>query len=109
MAELRRELACDVRDVERSTQALKSAVTDPKFYMKKFPWATLAVAAGIGFLLIPKKRKAVAYPDPETLAELIRKNQVHVEATAGAKETKGLVGTLVGLALSWALKSGLNY
>lgn len=109
MAELRRELACDMRDVGRSARAMKSAVTDPKFYVKKFPWATLAIAAGIGFMLIPKKKKEVAYPDPETLAELIRKNQVKVEASASVKDTKGVVGTLVGLALTWALKTGLNY
>lgn len=105
MAELRRELSCDVRDVSRSAKAM----TQPSYYVKKFPWATLAVAAGVGFMLIPKKRKEIAVPDPKMLAELIAKNQVRVEASAGAKETKGAVETLLMMGVTWAAKAGLKY
>jgi hypothetical protein len=105
MAELRRELACDVREVSRSAKAM----TEPSYYVKKFPWATLAVAAGVGFLLIPKKRKEVAIPDPKMLADLIAKHQVRVEASAGAKETKGAVETLLMMGVTWAAKAGLKY
>jgi hypothetical protein len=72
MAELRRELVYDMQDVSRSAKAMAS----PSFYIRKFPWATLAVAAGLGYILIPKK-KHVVKPDMEALAELVRKNQVN--------------------------------
>jgi ElaB/YqjD/DUF883 family membrane-anchored ribosome-binding protein len=53
MAELRRELAFDVRDVSRSARAM----TNPAYYVRKFPWATTAAAAIVGYLLIPKKKR----------------------------------------------------
>lgn len=105
MAELRRELTYDVRDVGRSARAM----TNPSFYVRKFPWATLAVAAGVGYMLIPKKKKEVVYPDPKTLAELISKNQVGVAGSTSAKESKGVVETLVMMGLTWAARTGLNY
>ena len=67
MAELRRELTIDVRDVSRSAHEMAS----PMYYIRHFPWASAAVAAGIGYLLVPKK-KHVVKPDPEMLAELLR-------------------------------------
>jgi hypothetical protein len=104
MAELRRELACDVQDVTRSAKAMAS----PSFYIRKFPWATLAVAAGAGYMLIPKK-KQVVQPDMESLAELVRKNQVNINTSKAADESQGMVKTLVVMGLTYAAKAGMNY
>src|SRR4051794_37205889 len=90
MAELRRELAYDVRDVGRSARAIAS----PAFYVRKFPWATTAVAAAIGYLLIPKK-KQIVQPDPEMLAELVRKHQIKIDSSAAAKDRQGMLQSLV--------------
>src|SRR6476661_4394086 len=103
MSELRRELVYDVQDVSRSAKAMAS----PSFYIRKFPWATLAVAAGLGYLLIPKKRQVVQ-PDMEALAELVRKNQVNIN-TSKAAESEGMVKTLAVMGLTWAAKAGMNY
>lgn len=103
MAELRRELVHDMQDVSRSAKAMAS----PSFYIRKFPWATLAVAAGLGYLLIPKK-KQVVQPDMEALAELVRKNQVNIN-TSKAAESDGMVKTLAVMGLTWAAKAGMNY
>jgi hypothetical protein len=104
MAELRNELACDVQDVSRSAKAM----TSPSFYIRKFPWATMAVAAGIGFMLIPKKKKVIQ-PDMEALAELVRKNQVNINASKAADESQGIMKTLAVMGLSWAARAGTNY
>jgi len=104
MAELRRELTYDVRDVGRSARAMAS----PAFYVRKFPWATTAVAAAIGYLLIPKQ-KQIVQPDPEMLAELVRKNQVRVDASAAAKDRQGMLQSLVVMGVTWAAKAGLNH
>jgi hypothetical protein len=103
MASLRRELTHDVEDVTRSAKAMAS----PSFYVRKFPWATLAIAAGVGYLLIPKKKQVIK-PDMEALAELVRKNQVKIN-TAKAEESQGMVKTLAVMGLSWAAKTGMNY
>jgi hypothetical protein len=104
MAELRRELTYDVRDVGRSARAMAS----PAYYVRKFPWATTAVAAAIGYLLIPKK-KPVVQPDPELLAELVRKNQVRLDASAAVKDQQGMLKSLVVMGVTWAAKAGVNY
>jgi hypothetical protein len=104
MAELRRELMCDVRDVGRSARAM----TNVSFYVRQFPWATLAVAAAAGYMLVPK-RKEVVYPDPKTLAELVRKEQVRVDTSKAAKESRGLFQSLLVMGLTWAARTGLNY
>jgi len=104
MAELRRELTLDVEDVTRSAKAMAS----PSFYIRKFPWATLAVAAGVGYMLIPKKRQVIQ-PDMEALAELVRKNQVQINTSQATEESQGMVKTLAVMGLSWAAKAGMHY
>jgi hypothetical protein len=104
MAELRRELSCDMQDVSRSAKAMAS----PSFYIRKFPWATLAVAAGVGYLLIPKKKQVVR-PDMDALAELVRKNQVNINTSKASEESQGMLKTLVVMGLSYAAKTGMNY
>ena len=104
MAELRRELTHDVQDVTRSAKAMAS----PSFYIRKFPWATLAIAAGVGYMLIPKKKQVIK-PDMEALAELVRKNQVNINASKATEESQGMVKTLAVMGLTWAAKAGMNY
>lgn len=104
MAELRRELTHDVEDVTRSAKAMAS----PSFYVRKFPWATLAIAAGVGYMLIPKKKQVIK-PDMEALAELIRKNQMNINPAKAAEESQGMVKTLAVMGLTWAAKAGMNY
>jgi len=103
MAFLRRELTHDVEDVTRSAKAMAS----PSFYVRRFPWATLAIAAGVGYMLIPKKKQVIK-PDMEALAELIRKNQLNINP-AKAEESQGMVKTLAVMGLTWAAKAGMNY
>src|SRR6476619_1844145 len=102
MSELRRELVYDVQDVSRSAKAMAS----PSFYIRKFPWATLAIAAGVGYMLIPKKKQVIK-PDMEALAELVRKNQVNINASKAAEESQGMVKTLAVMGLTWAAKAGM--
>jgi len=103
MAELRRELTIDVHDVSRSARELAS----PMYYVRHFPWATAAVAAGLGFMLVPKK-KHVVQPDPEMLAELVRTQQVKVD-TKAVEEKQTMLKSLVMMGLTWGLRTGLNY
>jgi hypothetical protein len=104
MAELRRELTFDVRDVGRSARAM----ANPVFFVRKFPWATTAVAALVGFMLVPKK-KQIVQPDPEMLAELVRKNQVKLDSSAASKDQQGMLKSLVVMGATWAAKQGINY
>jgi hypothetical protein len=104
MAELRRELTCDVEDVSRSAREM----ANPMYYIRHFPWASAAVAAAVGFILVPKK-KQVVQPDPEMLAELVRKQQVKVDTVKAGSDTQSMLKGLVVMGLTWAMRTGLQY
>ena len=104
MAELRRELTCDVRDVGRSARKM----ANPLYYVRRFPWASAAVAVAIGYLLVPKKNQVIE-PDRKMLAEMVRKNQVKVDTSKAGTEKQGMLQSLVVMGLTWALRTGLSY
>jgi ElaB/YqjD/DUF883 family membrane-anchored ribosome-binding protein len=110
MAELRSELTCDVRDVHRSTREMAEhakELANPMYYIRRFPWASAAVAVAIGYLLVPKKRQVIK-PDPEMLAELVRTKQIKVD-TGKAADKQTMLQSLAVMGLTWAAKTGLNY
>ena len=76
------------------------------YYIRHFPWASTAVAAGIGYLLVLKKH--VVKPDPEMLAELLHIQQVKVD-TSKVEDKQSMIRGLVVMGLTWGLKNGINY
>lgn len=104
MSELRANVATDVREVRRSAEKL----AHPMFLIRRFPWASVALAAGIGYALVPK-RKTVVMPDREMLAELIRKEQIKVDTSKATKDSQGLFRSLAVMGLTWGVRTGLNY
>ncbi len=83
-------------------------MTNLSFYVRQFPWATMAAAVAAGYILVPKKREVV-YPDPNTLADLVKRQQVRVDTSAAAKESQSVLRTLLVMGLTWAARTGLNY
>jgi hypothetical protein len=103
MAELRRDLITDVRQVSDGARVM----TDWKFYVGRFPWVALGLAALAGFMLIPKK-KAVISPDQDALAELVRKK--HLRLNVDHKQEKpGLLNAIVATGASVAAKAAMGY
>lgn len=97
MAALRRELVHDVEQIAESTQAM----TDWTFYVRRFPWAAVGVAAAAGFLLVPRKKTTVT-PTPEQLAALANSKEFVAAATNQLKPPesvfKGIAATLAAMA-----------
>jgi hypothetical protein len=97
MAALRRELDHDVEHVAKSAKAM----TDWTFYVRRFPWAAVGVAAAAGFLLVPRKKTSVA-PTAEQLAALVQNKQFVAAATDQLQPPpsvlKGLAATLAAMA-----------
>lgn len=104
MAELRRDLTGDVREVGRGA----CEMTDWTHYVRRFPWATVAVAAAIGYMLVPR-RKQIISPDPALLAEMVKNREVRVEAVNRTKESQGLMKSLLAMGVTWAAKAGMEY
>jgi hypothetical protein len=104
MAELRRDLDCDVREVSRGARVM----TDWKFYVRKFPWAVVGAAALAGYMLIPK-RKPVIKPDPEMIQELVRQKKIKVESVTKQPEKPGMMKSLLMMGLTYAARAGAQY
>ncbi len=113
MAELRRELTCDVDDVSRSVREVgRSAreMASPLYLIRNYPWVSAAVAGAVGYLLVPKKRQQqVVKPDPELLAELVRKEHIKLDTSKASGETDGMLKSLAVMGITWAAKAGMNY
>jgi ElaB/YqjD/DUF883 family membrane-anchored ribosome-binding protein len=111
MAELRSELTCDVRDVKRSTREMADQARElasPMFYIRRFPWASAAAAIAVGYLLVPKKRQVIK-PDPEMVAELIRKHKLNLDTSKVSQDKQSILQSLAMMGLTWAVKAGMNY
>lgn len=103
MAEVRSKLSDDVQDLGHSARAM----TDVGHYVRRFPWATVAVALAIGYLLVPKKRQRV-YPDPALLAKMIEQKQLRVEASPQESSPKSVLKSLVATGLMTAARTGMG-
>ncbi len=88
MAQVREELTEDVQDLRARVENLK----DWRTIVRKHPWAVLASAAAVGFLLVPK-RPRIVYADAETLAKVAMQQPLKVEATEHKRP--GLLGGLL--------------
>jgi hypothetical protein len=104
MAELRRELESDVRQVKQGA----SVVTDWRFYVRKFPWAVAGAALVAGYLLVPKRKKVVK-PDPEMIEELVRQKKIRVESVTPQVDKPGVIRPLLMMGLTYALRTGFTY
>jgi len=104
MAELRRELECDVREVSRGARVY----SDWKFYVRKFPWAVAGAALLAGYMLVPK-RKPIVKPDAETIAELVKQKKIRVESVTPDPNKPGLMKSLLMMGLTWAVRQGVQY
>jgi len=98
MAALRRELDHDVQHMAESAKAM----TDWTYYVRRFPWAAVGLAAVAGFLLVPRKKTAVT-PTPEQLAALVQNKQF---VAAAADQLKPPQSVLKGLAATLAAMAG---
>lgn len=80
---------------------------DWKHYVRLFPWGSLAVAAAVGFLVVPRRARVVR-PDPQELAELVRKNQIAISPPP-AKRRPGILESLVSTAGSMLVRAAVGY
>jgi hypothetical protein len=105
MASLRREIASDVEQVTESARAM----TDWTFYVRRFPWAAVGVAAAAGYLLVPRKKPATVAPTAEQLAALANSKEFAAAATQQLKPPESLLKGLAVTVAAIAGKAALSY
>jgi len=108
MAQIRRELHEDVQEVVAGAEA----VTDWRRYIRMYPWASVGIAAAIGYLIVPKRRRSV----PRDLARQADVAEVRealsrsTRAEPEAKKTrKSLIGAGLGMLAPLAWRAVQNY
>jgi hypothetical protein len=107
--QLRRQMAQVRRDlVDEADQIAESArtITDWRYYVASYPWASMAVAAAVGYIAVPR-RLEIVQPDPDTLAKLARQERLVVKPKAEAEPKKGLAGTLFTFLSSMVIRGAL--
>jgi hypothetical protein len=103
MAELRSDLTGDVRAVGRSARVM----TDWTFYVRRFPWVMVGLAAIVGYMITPRKKQVIS-PDQAALADMVRKKQLRLDVDH-KHEKPGMLQTLLMMAVTWGAKAGMNY
>ena len=74
MQQLRCEIDGDMEDMSASARTM----VDWKHYVKTYPWVCLGAAVALGFLIVPKRSRAIR-PDLATLTELARTGHLVVK------------------------------
>ena len=105
MAAIRRDMHDEVDGIVENAKEL----VDWKYYVRQWPWAAVASAAAVGYLMVPRKIE-VMRPDAATLAKLAKDNRVVVESQPQtAAKSSSLVSTILSLAANTALRAGVAY
>ena len=108
MAQIRRELHEDVREVVAGAEA----VTDWHRYIRMYPWASVGVAFAVGYLIVPKRRRSVPR-DIATQADVSRireaVEEVKPRVVREEKPRKSLLMAAFGLVSPLAWRVAQNY
>lgn len=93
-------------EVETIVQSAR-ALSDWRYYAKNHPWLCAGAAAGLGFMLIPRRK--VAGPQGDDAKELIAMlKKHHVRGVAVAGPPSGLLKTVAGLATPLLIRAATN-
>jgi hypothetical protein len=103
MRSVRCEVGEDVQGIVDNARVL----TDWHYYVSTYPWLCVGAAAALGYLVIPTRVHYVK-PDPAALAELARQHKLVVQQTDSSKPKPGLMGAVVGMAVSALLQGGIG-
>ena len=102
MQQIRCEIDGDMEDMSASAHTM----VDWKHYVKTYPWVCLGAAAALGFLIVPKRSRAIC-PDLATLTELARTGHPVVKPAPAA--TRGMIDALVATVASIAVRKATAY
>jgi len=106
MRQIRRDLRANVEEIVVGA----SQMFDWKSYVRSFPWTTVATAAILGYLLVPRRREAVATPreTKESLDKLTQEVKAAVTPPP-PPPSPGLIGAVLPVLGGIALRVGTSY
>ena len=113
MAQIRRDLHSDVQSVVQGAEA----ATDWRRFIRGYPWASIGVALAVGYLIVPRRHRALGTTINLAPAEIARAVAAEVpkalkrpkDPEPEKKKGKGLVGTALGMLAPVALRAVQGY
>ena len=102
MQQLRRKIGGEMEDMSASARTM----IDWKHYVKTYPWVCLGAAAALGFLIVPKRSKAIN-AEPATPTELTKSGHLVVQPAPAA--ARGWVEGLLAIVVSIAVREVIAY
>jgi hypothetical protein len=115
--EIRREMArirVDLHQDVRGVVAGAEAATNWRYYVRLYPWTSLAAALAVGFLIVPRKRRSVRATAEAAAAATAAKlhEAAAFEPRAQVEKEKrrtGLMGLVLGFVGPVAVRAAQNY
>lgn len=104
MADVREVLDEDVKNIAQSAKVM----SDWTYYVKQYPWATVGIAATLGYLVVPNK-VFLTSPSADQLEKLAKRNKLVVKADPEPQAQKGIVGAVFSLIASMAVRGVMAY
>jgi hypothetical protein len=107
MAQIRHDMHQEVQGAVQGARTL----TDWKSLVRSYPWVSLSIAAAIGYLVVPARRKqtpnivAVAAPGPEILANARTGNREEV----AQRKRASVLGTAFSLFAPLVIRAAQSY
>jgi hypothetical protein len=103
MEQLRRDLDISVDEASATARQW----SDWRYVVRRYPWATVALAAAVGYLIVPGRPRVIS-PDADTLIALAKKHKL-VLGEEPKKPTASLPGKLMALVLAAAGRTAMAY
>ncbi len=115
MAQIRRAMHEDVKEVVATAEA----AADWRQYLMAYPWVSIGVAFGIGYLIVPRRHKTrdaikATQADVSKVREMVETTGKKVAETARAQtdppaRKKGLIAAGLGMLAPIAWKAAQGY
>lgn len=82
--------------------------SDWRYYVRRFPLATIGLAAGVGYLIVPRRYRVVV-PDAKTLAKLAEHEQLVISRRRKSTDSKSIARTVLGVVAAGAARAAASY
>lgn len=104
MAQIRHELHEDMQEVVSGAEG----AIEWRRYVRRYPWVAVSLAAALGYLIVPKRRKVVVEAK-QAVGELRKVAAVEAEKVQAKTRRKGWVRTALGLLTPLLVRAGQRY
>lgn len=75
------------RDLDRDVEGISHQVheaTQWQTYVRRYPWTCLAIAAAVGYSLVPRRQTEEVVASPDVVQQLVKSGKLHIEASEQA-------------------------